>query len=79
LLGAKKKSSPTLSSSEAEYIAVTSTACQAIWLRRILEGKKQHQLEATIIHCDNQSTIAMIKNPNVSQLYKTYRYKTSFY
>ena len=59
----KKQPSTALSSSEVEYIAVTSTACQAVWLRRILEDMKQHQSEATIIHCDNQSTIAMTKNP----------------
>ena len=59
----KKQPSTALSSSEAEYTAVTSTACQAVWLRRILEDMKQHQPEATIIHCDNQSTIAMTKNP----------------
>jgi hypothetical protein len=53
----------SLSSSEAEYIDVTSTACQAVWLRRISEDMKQHKQEATIIHCDNQSTIAMTKNP----------------
>jgi len=28
-----------------------------------VEDMKQHQQEATIIHCDNQSTIAMTKNP----------------
>jgi hypothetical protein len=59
----KKQPSPVLSSSEAEYITVTSTACQAVWLRRILEDMKQHKQEATIIHRDNQSTIAMTKNP----------------
>jgi len=49
----KKQPSTALSSSEDEYIAVTSIACQAIWLRRILEDMKQHQQEATINHCDN--------------------------
>ncbi|XP_049350171.1 uncharacterized mitochondrial protein AtMg00810-like [Solanum verrucosum] len=32
----KKQVTTTLSSSEAEYIATTTSACQCIWLRRIL-------------------------------------------
>ncbi|KAF2307027.1 hypothetical protein GH714_024228 [Hevea brasiliensis] len=39
----KKQPSTALSSSEAEYIAVTSAACQAIWLQRILNDMKQKQ------------------------------------
>ncbi|KAK0578502.1 hypothetical protein LWI29_011456 [Acer saccharum] len=58
----QKQLSPTLSSSEAEYIAVTSAACQVVWLRRILEDMKQHQKVPTVVHCDNQSTIAMTRN-----------------
>nr|CAD1840712.1 unnamed protein product [Ananas comosus var. bracteatus] len=59
----KKQHTTTLSSSEAEYIAVTGGTCQAIWLRRILCDIKQNQTDQTVIYCDNQSTIAMIKNP----------------
>ena len=44
-------------------MAVTIAACQAVWLRRILDDVKQAQADATIIYCDNQSTIAMTKNP----------------
>lgn len=58
----KKQASTALSSSEAEYMAVTSAAFQAVWLQRILEDMNQKQ-KATIIYCDNQSTIAMTKNP----------------
>ncbi|XP_049360646.1 secreted RxLR effector protein 161-like [Solanum verrucosum] len=32
----KKQDTTSLSTSEAEYIAATSAACQAIWLRRVL-------------------------------------------
>ncbi|KAL0424084.1 UNVERIFIED_CONTAM: Retrovirus-related Pol polyprotein from transposon TNT 1-94 [Sesamum radiatum] len=59
----KKQPSTALSSSEAEYMAVSLAACQAIWLRRILGDMKQHQEKATTIFCDNQSTISMTKNP----------------
>lgn len=44
-------------------MVVTAAACQAIWIRRILDDLKQTQVEATTIYCDNQSTIAMTKNP----------------
>ncbi|KAL0438667.1 UNVERIFIED_CONTAM: Retrovirus-related Pol polyprotein from transposon TNT 1-94 [Sesamum latifolium] len=59
----KKQPSTALSSSEAEYMAVSLAACQAIWLRRILGDMKQHQEKDTTILCDNQSTISMTKNP----------------
>ncbi|KAG8502460.1 hypothetical protein CXB51_000380 [Gossypium anomalum] len=58
----KKQPSTALSSSEAEYMAVTAAAYQAVWIRRILDDLKQTQVEATTIYCDNQSTIAMTKN-----------------
>ncbi|XP_075103104.1 secreted RxLR effector protein 161-like [Nicotiana tabacum] len=42
----KKQSISTLSKTEAEFVAATTCACQAVWLRRILEelksNKKQH-------------------------------------
>ncbi|GLU00818.1 hypothetical protein SLE2022_181580 [Rubroshorea leprosula] len=59
----KKQASTALSSSEAEYISLTAAACQATWTRRILEDMKQVQVQPTTIFCDNQSTIAMTKNP----------------
>ena len=43
-------------------MATTSIACQAMWLRRILEDMHQKKNEATTIFCDNLSTIAMTKN-----------------
>ncbi|KAI9170383.1 hypothetical protein LWI28_027097 [Acer negundo] len=58
----KKQPSTALSSSEAEYMAATSASCQTVWLRRILEDMKQHQKVSTVVHCDNQSTIAMARN-----------------
>ncbi|XP_058219284.1 secreted RxLR effector protein 161-like [Rhododendron vialii] len=59
----KKQKTVALSSAEAEYIAATDAACEAIWLRRILSDLKQSQQQPTTIHCDNMSTIAMTKNP----------------
>ncbi|KAL4183531.1 hypothetical protein AMTRI_Chr11g155550 [Amborella trichopoda] len=59
----KKQATTALSSSEAEYIATTTTVCQAVWMKRILEDLKQVQGYATEIYCDNQATISMTKNP----------------
>ncbi|KAM7516529.1 hypothetical protein LguiA_006112 [Lonicera macranthoides] len=59
----KNQKTIALSSAEAEYIAATDAACEAIWLRRILTDLQQEQKEATIIYCDNMSTISMTKNP----------------
>ena len=59
----KKQLTTAFSSTEAEYIAATTTACQAIWLRRILCDLKEKQEEAKQMFCDNKSTIAISKNP----------------
>ncbi|RVW83084.1 Retrovirus-related Pol polyprotein from transposon TNT 1-94 [Vitis vinifera] len=59
----KKQAVTALSSSEAEYTAATSSACQAVWLRRILVDINQEHEEPTVIYCDNKAAIAMTKNP----------------
>ena len=59
----KKQKTVALSSAEAEYIAATDAACEAIWLRRLLSDLQQKIEEPTVICCDNMSTIAMTKNP----------------
>ncbi|XP_074590043.1 secreted RxLR effector protein 161-like [Curcuma longa] len=43
----KKQATTALSSSEAEYVAATSAACQAVWVRRILVDLHQQQKDAT--------------------------------
>ena len=58
----KKQPIVTLSSAEAEYVAVTSAACQAVWLRRVLDGLRQQQKESTTIYYDKTSAIALSKN-----------------
>ena len=52
----------TLSSAEAEYVATTLAACQAVSLRRVLDGLKQQQQGSTTICYENTSTIALSKN-----------------
>ncbi|KAG6530437.1 hypothetical protein ZIOFF_012676 [Zingiber officinale] len=59
----KKQPVVALSTTEAEYIAATNCAMQAIWLRKILDFLQHKQDGPTTIFCDNKSTIALSKNP----------------
>ncbi|KAH9664737.1 Integrase catalytic domain-containing protein [Citrus sinensis] len=59
----RKQKSVTLSSAEAKYIAATESACEAVWLRRILKDLQFNQDAAITIYCDNMSAIALTKNP----------------
>ena len=52
-----------LSSTEGEFVVFTACACQAFWLRRILEELQFQLGNATTIFCDNNSAIKLSKNP----------------
>ncbi|PKA65558.1 Retrovirus-related Pol polyprotein from transposon TNT 1-94 [Apostasia shenzhenica] len=58
----RKQQTVALSLAEAEYSAAAEAACEAVWLRRILEDIGQKQEDPTVIYCDNMSAIAMSKN-----------------
>uniref|UniRef100_A0A1X7SRT4 Reverse transcriptase Ty1/copia-type domain-containing protein n=1 Tax=Amphimedon queenslandica TaxID=400682 RepID=A0A1X7SRT4_AMPQE len=47
----------------AEYIALTSAAHEAIWLRHLLSEIEQEQEKKIVIYEDNQLTICLSKNP----------------
>ena len=55
----RKQISVVLSSAEAEYMAASLAACEAIWIRKILVGFFNSHLDPTVIHCDNQSCIKL--------------------
>ena len=59
----RKQRSMALSSAEAEYMAASLAACEAIWMRNILAGLFRLHLEPTVIYCDNQSCIKLSSNP----------------
>ena len=59
----KKQTSVALSSAEAEYIALASAVQEAIWIRQLSLDLKHQSSKATVIHEDNQSAIAIAKNP----------------
>eukprot|EP00253_Pinus_taeda_P010100 PITA_10100 len=58
----KKQPIVTLSIAEVEYVAATTTTCQAVWMRRMLRSLGQKQVKRTVIYCDNNSAIALSKN-----------------
>jgi hypothetical protein len=49
----RNKSSIALITAEAEYIVACSANCEAIWLRKLLTGLFDLEMEATVILCDN--------------------------
>jgi hypothetical protein len=59
----KKQPIVTLSTTEAEFVAAASCACQGIWLRSMLSHLRVEQAGSTLIHCDNSSSIKLSKNP----------------
>jgi hypothetical protein len=59
----EKQKIVALSSCEAEYVAGTTAACQGIWLTRLLNELKGTKVRAFELKIDNQSAIALSKNP----------------
>ncbi|MCH80374.1 copia-type polyprotein, partial [Trifolium medium] len=59
----KKQPIVTLSTTEAEFVAAASCACQGIWLRNVLSHLKIVQSSSTVMYCDNSSSIKLSKNP----------------
>jgi len=59
----RKQSSMALSTAEAEYIALIVAVPEAVWLRKLLTDLFDHEMDPTIIHCDNQSYVNLSENP----------------
>ncbi|KAK5837512.1 hypothetical protein PVK06_013322 [Gossypium arboreum] len=59
----KKQQTVAQSTAEAEYIAAAAAVNQAIWLRKLLFDLNEEQNRATEIMVDNQSAVAIAKNP----------------
>ncbi|KAJ8765763.1 hypothetical protein K2173_014885 [Erythroxylum novogranatense] len=59
----KKQPVVSLSTTEAEFIAASFCACQAIWIKRILKVLDSSQDECCVVMCDNSSSIKLSKNP----------------
>ena len=61
----KKQSTVALSSTEAEYMALTQAVKESLWLQAILQdlGANKHAREIRNIYIDNQGAMALARNP----------------
>lgn len=62
----RKQTCVSLSSTEAEFIALSEACREAIWLRKLLEDFEQPLDEPTLINEDNQSCLALITQEGFS-------------
>ncbi|KAG8478195.1 hypothetical protein CXB51_027990 [Gossypium anomalum] len=74
----KKQQTVAQSTAEAEYIAAATAVNQAIWLRKLLDDLNARQMEATKIKVDNQSAVAIAKNPVFHGKTKHFKIKYHF-
>ena len=59
----RKREIVDISTAEAEYIALSSAAQETVWIRRLITELGNEPEESTTLMEDNQSAIAMAKNP----------------
>jgi hypothetical protein len=59
----KKQTTIALSSTEAEYVALSEAAREAFWLRNLYSELGFDQKEPTLIRGDNDGSIAIAQNP----------------
>jgi transposase InsO family protein len=59
----KKQKTVALSTVEAEYMATTQGAKEAVWWRSFLSGLGHDITAPTMLHSDNQGSIALAHNP----------------
>ena len=59
----RKQSCVALSTAEAEYVALSQAAQEAVWLRQLNFDLKGEQSKPTTVYEDNQAAISLSKNP----------------
>ncbi len=58
----KKQKTVSISTTEAEYIALGHVAKEAVWIRRFINERKLEVVKGFILHDDNEMSIALTKN-----------------
>ena len=58
----KMQQKVSLSSTEAEYRAITTTTSELVWLRQLLEDLGVHTAEPSKLCCDNMSAVYIASN-----------------
>ncbi|CAL9006107.1 unnamed protein product, partial [Prunus brigantina] len=61
--GAKKQTTVSRSSTEAEYRSLANSACELVWLKQLLQEIHITLRKPPVIWCDNISAIALAHNP----------------
>ena len=59
----KKQPIVTLSTAEAEYVALSTAVQETVWLRKLLKDFGAEENQPTVIMEDNQGAICIAKNP----------------
>ena len=59
----RKQTFVALTTTEAEYIALSMSVCEAVWFRKLLTDLFECVLDSTIIHYGNQSCVKISDNP----------------
>ncbi|KAJ0928198.1 putative RNA-directed DNA polymerase [Helianthus annuus] len=59
----KKQKVVALSSTEAEYMALSLAGCQALWIIGILDDLQENNDSPIPLYCDNKSTICLARDP----------------
>jgi hypothetical protein len=62
----RKQISVALSTTEAEYISLSVTVHEAVWIHKFLTDLFDHEMDPTTIHCYNQRYVNLSREPNVS-------------
>ncbi|KAG8485549.1 hypothetical protein CXB51_018884 [Gossypium anomalum] len=75
--GSKKQQTVAQSTAETEYIAAAAVN-QAIWFRKLLHDLNENQCDPTEIMVDNQSAVAIAKNPVFHGKTKHFKIKFHF-
>ena len=52
-----------LSTIEVEYIALSVAVREVVWLHKLMTYLFDHEMDPTIIHCNNQSCVKLSENP----------------
>jgi hypothetical protein len=75
----KRQAAVTLSTCEAEYMAVGSATKEAMFLKKFLEELGYYNDEFGVkLHCDSQSAINLMKNPTLHQSTKHIKVQEHF-
>ena len=74
----KKKTSISLSTAEAEYIAAASCCTQVLWMKQTLQDLQVQFSEPIPIFCDNTSAISISKDPIMHSKTKHIPFKYHF-